>query len=64
MKTNVIDRNNKKENASRIIHHYQVNDKVLHKNVMDSKFSEDPWKGPYTIPKVNDNGTVTLIMER
>jgi hypothetical protein len=26
---------------------------------MDSKFSEDPWKGPY---KVNDNGTVKLIM--
>ena len=61
-KQNVIDRNNKKENASRIIHHYQVNDKVLHKNVMDSKFSEDPWKGPYTITKVNDNGTVKLIM--
>ena len=29
---------------------------------MDSKFSEDPWKGPYTITKVNDNGTVKLIM--
>jgi hypothetical protein len=47
----VIDRNNTKENASRIIHHYQVNDKVPYKNVMDSKFSEGPWKGPYTIKK-------------
>jgi hypothetical protein len=61
-KQNVIDRNNTKDNASRIIHHYQVNDKVLYKNVMDSEFSEDPWKGPYTITKVNDNGTVKLIM--
>ena len=39
-----------------------MNDKVLYKNVMDSKFSEDPWNGPYTITKVNDNGTVKLIM--
>jgi hypothetical protein len=61
-KQNVIDRNNTKENASQIIHHYQVNDKVLYKNVTDSKFSEDPWKGPYTITKVNDNVTVKLIM--
>jgi hypothetical protein len=29
---------------------------------MDSKFSEDPWKGPYTVIKVNDNGTVKLRM--
>jgi hypothetical protein len=39
-----------------------VHDKALYKNVMDSKFSEDPYKGPYTITKVNDNGTVKLIM--
>jgi hypothetical protein len=29
-KQNVIDRNNTKENASQIIHHYEVNDKVLY----------------------------------
>jgi hypothetical protein len=51
-----------KENASRTIHHYQVKDIVLYKNVMDSKFRKDPWEGPYTITKVNDNGTVKLLM--
>jgi hypothetical protein len=31
---------------------------------MDSKFSEDPWKGPYNIVTVNDNGTVRLQMKK
>lgn len=61
-KQKLIDINNKRENASRILHTYQVNDKVLYKNVMDSKFSEDPWKGPYLITQVNDNGTVRVQM--
>lgn len=61
-KQRMIEKNNKKENASRIPHTYQVNDMVLYKNVMNSKFSEDPWKGPYQIQQVNDNGTVRLKM--
>jgi hypothetical protein len=48
-KNNVIDRNNAKENASQKMHIYQMNDKVICKNVMDSKFSENPWKEPRTI---------------
>jgi hypothetical protein len=35
----IEDRNNTKENASRIIHHYQVNDKVLYKNVLIANFA-------------------------
>jgi hypothetical protein len=58
----LIELNNKRENASRIMHKYKTNDKVLYKNLMDSKFSEDPWKGPYQIITVNDNGTVRLQM--
>ena len=61
-KQKLIKKNNDRENASRIEHTYQVKDKVLYKNLMDSKFSEDPWKGPYIIEKVNDNGTVRLRM--
>ena len=29
---------------------------------MESKFSEEPWKGPFIISQVNDNGTVCLKM--
>jgi hypothetical protein len=43
VKINIIDRNNAKENA------YQMNNKVLYKNVMDSKFSGNPWKEPRII---------------
>jgi hypothetical protein len=61
-KQEIIARTNKRENASRIKYTYTSNDKVMHKNVMDSKLSEDPWKGPYIIVTVNDNGTVRLQM--
>lgn len=59
-KQKLIDQNNKKENSSRIQHEYKVNDQVWVKNLMESKFSEDPWKGPFLICQVNDNGTVRL----
>jgi hypothetical protein len=61
-KQRIFAQNNKRENSSRIIHTYQVKDKVLYKNKTDSKYGEDPWKGPYDIVKVNDNGTVRLQM--
>jgi Bacterial SH3 domain len=41
-KQEIIARNNERENASRIKYTYTPNDKVMYKNVMDSKFSEDP----------------------
>jgi hypothetical protein len=51
-------RNNERENASHMKYTYTPNDKVMYKNVVDSKFSEDPWKGPHNIVTVNDNGTL------
>jgi Integrase zinc binding domain len=61
-KQKIIAQNNKRENSSRIEYKYKVNDKVLYKNRTEGKYSEDPWKGPYNIVKVNDNGTVRLQM--
>jgi Integrase zinc binding domain len=61
-KQKIIAQNNKRENLSRIEYKYKVNDKVLYKNKTEEKYGEDPWKGPYNILKVNDNGTVRLQM--
>ena len=55
----IIEKNNKAENAKRIPHTYAVGDKVLLKRGMENKY-ETPYKGPYTIIKVNDNGTVQM----
>jgi hypothetical protein len=61
-KQKLIDMNNKKENASRIRHEYKIGDKVWVKNIMEAKFNEDPWRGPYLISAVNDNGTIKIKM--
>jgi transposase InsO family protein len=61
-KQKLINQNNKRENASRIMHTYHVDDKVLYRNKLESKFGDDPWKGPYLITSVNNNGTVRLKM--
>ena len=61
-KQKLINKNNEKENSSRIAHEYKIHDKVWLKNLMESKFSEEPWRGPFSIIKVNDNGTVRLKM--
>jgi hypothetical protein len=56
-----IARNNKRENARRIPHTYAVGDKVLKNADIDkSKFGTNPWEGPFTVTKINDNGTVRL----
>ena len=41
-KQKMIAKNNQRENSSRIDHTYQVNDKVLYKSNMESKYGEDP----------------------
>jgi hypothetical protein len=61
-KQKLINQNNERENAARIVHTYQVNDKVLYRNKLESKYGDDPWKGPYLITSVNNNGTVRLKM--
>jgi hypothetical protein len=35
---------------------------VLYRVETNSKYSENPWDGPYIIKKVNTNGTVRLKM--
>ena len=55
-------KNNERENAKRIRHTYSVGDKVLYAIDTKSKYGEDPWKGPFKIRKVYDNGTVRLQM--
>jgi transposase InsO family protein len=58
-KQNIIAKNNKAENAKRIPHQYKVGDKVLLKRGTENKY-ETPYQGPYTILKVNDNGTIRM----
>ena len=60
-KQKIIRKNNQRENAGRIDHTYQINDKVLMKNPKHrSKYGSDPWIGPYVVVKVNDNGTLKI----
>ncbi len=54
-----IDKNNKAENAKRQAHLYQKGDLVLLQRGTENKY-ESPYQGPFSILKVNDNGTVRL----
>jgi RNase H-like domain found in reverse transcriptase/Integrase zinc binding domain len=56
-KQDLINKNNLLENAKRKPYCYKVGDKVLLKNDLHWKYGQDPYSGPYTILKVNDNGT-------
>jgi hypothetical protein len=58
-KQKVIEKNNKAENAKRVAHLYKEGDPVLLKRGTENKY-ESPYKGPFNILKVNDNGTVRL----
>ena len=52
-------RNNKFENAKRVEHVYKKDNLVLLRRGTENKY-ESPYKGPYSILHVNDNGTVCL----
>jgi hypothetical protein len=58
-KQKIIEKNNKAENAKRIPHTYAVGDQVLLRRGTENKY-EAPFEGPYTVLRVNDNGTVRL----
>jgi transposase InsO family protein len=58
-KQRIIEKNNGAENAKRIPHTYSVGDQVLLRRGTENKY-EMPYQGPYTILRVNDNGTVRL----
>ena len=60
-KQNLINKNNKRENAGRINYDYKVGDKVLLARGNENKY-ESPYQGPFEVLKVNDNGTVRLTV--
>jgi hypothetical protein len=57
---NCILQNNKRENAKRISHIYNVGDRVMVKEDPHCKLEGAPFSGPYTVNQVYDNGTVQL----
>ena len=54
-----IDKNNKAENAKHIAHQYKEGDLALLLQGTENKY-EAPYKGPYCILQVYDNGTARL----
>ncbi len=56
-KQNRINENNKRKNFNRRDHQYKINDRLLLKARKHSKH-ELEYEGPYTLTKINDNGTV------
>ena len=59
-----IFQNNRKENATRRAHAYQVGDQVAIKQHKQRKFGSDHFTGPFEIEKVYENGTVKLRHEQ
>jgi transposase InsO family protein len=59
-KQNRILQNNAKENASRIIHEYSIGDRVMVNRQPNRKHGSDKNIGPFTVTRVNDNGTLRL----
>ena len=58
-KQNLINKNNKRENSKRIPYTYSVGEQILLKRGTENKY-ETLLKGPYTVLKVNDNGTICI----
>ena len=59
-KQKLIVQNNKRENAKRAPHTYAVGDKVVVEQDPNRKHGTNRYKGPYTVTRVHDNGTVRL----
>jgi putative transposase len=60
-KQELIRKNNIIENSRRIPHEYRPGDQVMLEHHRANKY-EQPYKGPYIITRVNENGTVRLKM--
>jgi hypothetical protein len=56
----VIVQNNDRENAKRTPHTYTAGDEVMVEQYQHRKYGEPRFKGPYTVDRVNDNGTLRL----
>ena len=50
--------NNIKENRTRKVHKYKIDDLVLIKNEQSTKYGNTAYSGPYTVTSVNNNGTL------
>lgn len=59
-KQRLIQKNNARENATRIDHTYKVGDRVLVLQDPNRKFGVDRYKGPFEIVQTHENGTVRL----
>jgi len=55
-----INRNNERENRSRIAHDYKVGDKVMYTIPRKQSKLRKPREGPYTVLRVNNNGTLLI----
>ena len=58
-KQDIINQNNRRENAKRIPHQYNKGDLVLLRIGTEHKY-EQPYSGPHTISEVFSNGTVRI----
>ena len=59
-KSNLIQKNNEKENSKRVKYTYTVGQKVLIKTEQSRKYGKDPYEGPYEVIEVNNNGSLRL----
>ena len=60
-KQNLINKNNMRENLKRKVYQYLPGQQVLvAADTSGRKFGVNPYKGPYIIETVNNNGTVAL----
>ena len=57
-KQKLIKYNNDKENRTRKVHKYKIDDLVLIKNEQSTKYGNTAYSGPYTVTSVNNNGTL------
>ncbi len=59
-KQNLIQQSNQRENTKRLPHIYAVGEEILIKQHLSSKFGSKPYKGPYIITEVRNDGTVRI----
>ena len=59
-KQNEMNKNNERENRKRIRHTYSVGDKVLLEIPTKQRKHRQQRDGPYTIERVNTNGTIRI----
>ena len=56
----LIDQNNARKNAKRILHIYLEGNRVIYRVPVDCKFGGSKWRGPFSLLNVYNNGTVRL----